>query len=308
MNWLWAQPGGRTTYTAQHVNIFAGMVRRHLTLPHRIACVTDTPEGIDRDIEIIPPPHEFEDVRIPTWGMLRPQCFRRLSMFRRDAAKIFGKRFVCMDLDCVISGNLDPLFDVKTDFKMFAGTARNRLYNGSMMLIEAGARPQVYEQFTPAGAVEAGKKYLGSDQAWISHVLGPGEATWGPMDGVHWYKSPDVGHRSQRRIMFFVGKVKPWELVVENEDPWVIEHYRAGKRGKCLMLGHNGGVWSDAAVALKRHGRGLPIIASPEASRYCDDVYAVAAEDVQADRLARMHGYESVWCGRSEADIRAFAA
>jgi hypothetical protein len=98
--------------------------------------------------------------------------------------EIFGKRFVCMDLDCVITGNLDPLFDVPDDFKIFHGTGGGRPYNGSMILMTAGARSQVYEQFNQEAAVEAGNKFLGSDQAWISQVLGPDEATWGPADGV----------------------------------------------------------------------------------------------------------------------------
>src|SRR4051812_18068532 len=96
--WLWLQPDSLVDYSAQHVYIFADMVHRNLSIPHRVACVTDTPEGVDPSITIIPPPREFEDVRIPTWGEHKPQCLRRLSMFRRDAAEIFGQRFVCMDL------------------------------------------------------------------------------------------------------------------------------------------------------------------------------------------------------------------
>src|SRR3546814_18283214 len=85
------------------------MVSRNLSMPHRIACVTDMPEGIDRSVEIITPPGEFLDISNPRWSNGRPQCYRRLSMFRRDAGAIFGERFVSMDLDVVVGGPLAPL-------------------------------------------------------------------------------------------------------------------------------------------------------------------------------------------------------
>lgn len=224
LTWLWRQPDSWEDYTAYHVNVFADMVRRNLSITHRIACVTDTPEGIDTSITIIPPPREFEDVRIPTWGEHKPQCLRRLSMFRRDAAQIFGQRFVCMDLDCVISDSLDPLFATDALFKICSGTQRGRLYNGSMMLITAGSRPQVYERFTPELAIVAGNRFLGSDQAWISYILGPGEPIWGPEDGVCWR---DVPHLSgQCRITFYPGLPKPWEIIKFRPTGWVAEYYR----------------------------------------------------------------------------------
>src|SRR5690606_10463870 len=105
----WSQPVGKTTYTRDHVLIWADMVRRNLSMPHRIACVTDLVDELP-GVEIIAPPREFEAVRIPTWGSGRPQCLRRLTMFAPDAAKVFGERFVCMDLDSIVGGPLDPLF------------------------------------------------------------------------------------------------------------------------------------------------------------------------------------------------------
>ncbi len=38
------------------------------------------------------------------------------------AAEIFDERFVCMDLDCVIGGELDSFFDTDAEFKMAQGT------------------------------------------------------------------------------------------------------------------------------------------------------------------------------------------
>ncbi len=300
MTWFWAQPGGRTHYSAQHVNIWADMVRRHLTIPHRLACVTDIPAGIDPSIEIIDSPRDFEDVRIPTWGPDKPQCLRRLAMFAPDAGERFGERFVSMDMDCVIADSLDPLFDTDADFKMYRGTSGERPYNGSMLLMTAGARPQVYDRFTPEGAAEAGQKYVGSDQAWISHVLGRGEATWGPEDGVCWYSRMGMRLTPNPRLLFFPGTPKPWEVADRNQNPFVVEHYRAEGRGRCLVLGYGPTVWADAEAAM-RDGPYAAVIASPEAAEHwTGEVFAIARHDRHAERIARMNGFEPVFCGRSE--------
>jgi hypothetical protein len=226
LTWFWRQEKSRAHYLAEHVNIWADMVRRNLSMPHRIACVTDNPEGIDPSVKIIKPPGDFLDITNPRWSNGRPQCYRRLSMFRRDAAKIFGKRFVCMDLDCVIGGPLDPLFDRPEDLVLFKGTLRNRPYNGSMQLITAGCRPQVFEDFSQEAALESGRLFCGSDQAWLAHKLGWNEATWGEADGVHWFgpKYRQSAKVSTPRILFFPGSLKPWNIAPVH--PFTRDHYR----------------------------------------------------------------------------------
>ncbi len=231
--WYWHQQNGRAQFTADAVNVWADMIRRNLSMPHRIACVTDHPEGIDSRVEIIAPPRDFENVRIPTWNEKKPQCLRRLSMFRPDAAEIFGDRFISMDLDCVVTGPLDPLFSGGEDFRMMEGTApRLRPYNGSMLMMTAGARPQVYTEFTPERATLAGKHFLGSDQAWIGFCLGWGEKVWTARDGAVWF-SPRYSFDLPKgcRVMFFPGAPKPWQVTGSRPlDRFVRQHYRASAR------------------------------------------------------------------------------
>lgn len=302
LTWFWTQPGGPAAYTAEHVNIWAAMVRRHLRQPHRLACVTDIPQGIDPSIEIIRPPGEFADIILPSWGPRRPQCLRRLSMFRPDAGALFGQRFVCMDLDCAIGGDLDPLFDTDDEFRIYRGTAKGRPYNGSMMLLKAGARTKVYEGFTPEGAVEAGRRYIGSDQAWISHVLGPHEATWGPEDGACWF-GDRMHTRDNPRVVFFPGSPKPWQVVENDSDPWVAQHYRGARQGRCLVAGYAPNVWEEIDEAMAT-GAFEAVIASPEvAEHWPGSVLAVAADDSHARRLVRMHGFsDAAYCGQTRQE------
>lgn len=229
LSWLWSQPQGRTKFTKQHVAVWADMVRRNLSMPHRIACVTDMalPAGVER----ILPPGDFHDVE-PKWGPRKPNCYRRLAMFRRDAAEIFGERFVCMDLDCVIGGPLDPLFDRRDDLVLFKGTAPDRPYNGSMMLIRAGCRPLVFERFNQTVATISGTKFVGSDQAWLAQCLGRREKVWAERDGVYFYGQGSIysPKTTRPRILFFPGKLKPWVLAPLRIDPFVSSNYRILER------------------------------------------------------------------------------
>lgn len=292
LTWLWAQPGGRSTFTVEHVAIWAAMVRRHLHIPHRLACVTDF-EGLPSHIERIAPPREFENVRIPTWGDERPQCLRRISMFSPYAAATFGERFLCMDLDVVICGDISPMID-GSEFRIAKGTAPERPYNGSMMLIEAGKRSQVYSQFTPENAAKAGRQFVGSDQAWIARCLGPHEAVWDQGDGLCWYGGGKV---EDPRIMFFPGFVKPWTCVEIGEGAFVAENYIGDRSGRCLALGYGPDLWADVQRAIEQPFDA--VIASPEAAKHWPgDILAIAETNAAALRVAHMHGFsEIVPCG-----------
>lgn len=285
LTWLWSQPGGRAQFTAMHVNIWAAMVRRHCTLDIELACVTATPEGIDPSVRIITPPGEWEGLQTTRWKGGRPSCYRRIAMFRPDAAGIFGKRFACMDLDVVIGGNIDDILCRHEDF-VICGPSRegNRwIYNGSLMLMTAGCRSTVYKKFTPAKAEEASRRYVGSDQAWIAYALGRGEATFGPGDGVvRWGQGPGA-------MMFFPGHIKPWDVI---GDPWVAEHYRADGGCSGLILGAKPSVWDEAKQALSS-GPFDKVIALPHAAqRWPGKVDAVAKDMAHAGMLARMLGVD----------------
>jgi hypothetical protein len=207
-----------------------------------------------------------------------------------------------MDIDCLVTGPLDPLFDRDKSFLIYRGTAPGRPYNGSMMLLEAGARPQVYERFNAAEAEKAGQKFIGSDQAWLSYILGPDEATWGVGDGVRWWNRLRREKPAENtRVMFFPGHVKPWEFQNNGMDDWVAERYRRTPQGRCLILGYSESVWDEASDALERDSFDA-VIASPEAAEHWPgDILAIANNDEHALRLARMHGFaENVFCGATE--------
>ncbi|KQX18414.1 MULTISPECIES: hypothetical protein [unclassified Sphingomonas] len=292
LTWLWRQPQSRTSFTAMHVNIWAAMVRRHCTLDIEIACVTDMPDGIDPSIRIITPPGEFVGLQTRRWRGQRPNCYRRLAMFRSDAAGIFGERFVCMDLDVVIAGNIDAILDRPEDLVICGPSQEGPRwrYNGSMLLMTAGARPHVYDDFSLAGAEEASRLFVGSDQAWLGYALGPGEATWSIADGVTRASDSEMG-----RIRFYPGHVKPWD---ELADAWVSEHYRmtGGRHG--LVLGQKRAVWDEAREAMARD-RFDGVIAYPAAAeKWHGPVDAIVESKAEVATFARMLGFDRLTvCG-----------
>jgi hypothetical protein len=231
--WKWPpRKGYRSTFGPDTVNTLRQMVARHYTQPHRFICVTNEPAGIDADVEILPDFGDFAGLLSPH-GERNPSCYRRLRMFHPDAARWFGDRFLSIDLDVVITGDLAPLLERSEDFVIWGDTNPTTLYNGSLVLLSAGARPQVWQKFDPRRSPQAAKAAgcFGSDQGWISHCLGPGEAKFTRIDGVYSYRN-DLKNKphvlpGNARIVVFHGQVDPWAPTAQ-ALPWVRKHYVRG--------------------------------------------------------------------------------
>lgn len=237
VTWKWApKPGYRSTFTAEHVNTLARMVARHYPHPHRVVCVTDDDRGIDPSIGVVPLWGDHGQLLSPH-GAGQPSCYRRLKAFSAEAAELFGERYVSVDLDCVITGDLSPVWNRPEDFCIWGDTNPTTFYNGGMWLLRAGARRQVWETFDPIESPKKSRalKQWGSDQGWIGACLGPDEAKWGCGDGVYSYRNhiapaPVHGGTSGRlppdaRIVFFHGAVDPWGPQAQ-QLAWVREHWR----------------------------------------------------------------------------------
>ncbi len=217
-------------YTAQHVNNLYRSVQKHTTIPHEFICITDDPEGI-------------ECRTIPLWDKCRELggCYNRLYVFSSDMKELIGDRFLCIDLDCVVTGSLDELLSRDEDFiiNKFYGVAKEQYYNGGLFMMDAGARSEVWDRFEQdiEGALEVMDKrkkkreILGTDQAWISHVLGRGEALFDDEeDGVMAYyklrNSRDgVGKELPDKacMVLFAGQIDPFTCYHANR--WIQQHW-----------------------------------------------------------------------------------
>lgn len=229
VGWLWRTHKGTSIYTPEHANTWARMIDRNLSMPHRFVLLTDQPEAdYDPLITAVPLWDDWRNLRNSVGGEDRPQCYPRLKAFSREAGKILGQRFVSIDLDVIVVGDLDPLFDRDEDFLILRRTPVSRdeaktTYQGAMWMMTAGAREKVWTDFKGEQSVAAAAAFIGSDQAWIRHALGPDEQGWTEDDGV--YCSRNLKHSGKfrdkppanARIVFFNGGEKPWEFEARNK-------------------------------------------------------------------------------------------
>lgn len=230
--WRWKPFNGyRSTYGPETVNTLRRMVARHYPEPHRFICVTDDPAGLDAGIEVVPLWNDHAELPHPS-SHRHPSCYRRLKAFAPEIEEKFGKRFVSLDLDCVIVDDLRPLWNRKEEFIGWGGTTSPAsALNGSMFLLKAGARAKVWKDFNPIYSPGLAKSagFYGSDQAWMSYCLNGKEARWTTEDGVYSYRmhvAPKKGRLPDNaRVVFFNGKIDPWSEG-PRDLPWIKEHYR----------------------------------------------------------------------------------
>jgi hypothetical protein len=211
------------------------MVARHYQKPHRFICVTDDGEGLDPGVEVVPLWNDYANIPNPSFKG-GPSCYRRLKLFSRDIGKILGERIVHIDLDVVITGDLSPLFDRAEPFIGWKNTNPMWPLNGSLFMLTAGSHPEVWETFHPirSPAISNAAKCRGSDQGWMSYVLGKNQPTWDRTDGVFSYqdemakrgKSIDRRLPDEARVVVFHGVLDPWSPQAVLLAPWVKEHYR----------------------------------------------------------------------------------
>jgi hypothetical protein len=124
-------------------------------------------------------------------------CFARLRMFDPEWQRAHGidegERIVCIDLDMVVTGELDPLFDRPETFCITqGGNASNPCpYNGCLQMLRAGSHANVWREFSLDAAMRVPFYSFPDDQGWLAAVMA-GAAGWkiGPESGVYVYQKP----------------------------------------------------------------------------------------------------------------------
>jgi hypothetical protein len=208
--WIWGDK-----YSDDHLAKLETGVARHLRQSYRWMVCRPQPE--DRYLTVV------------------PGCFARLRMFDPDWQErngiATGERLVCMDLDSVVTGPLDPLFDRPEPFVILQGAnASNPCpYNGSIMMLRAGYRPDVWSDFSLDVAQTIPRYRFADDQGWLWDRL-PGAAGWkaGTESGIYAFQKPGWPSRgtalpADARLVVFPGYRDPSQFA---ELPWVQQHWR----------------------------------------------------------------------------------
>ena len=213
--WKWR---GTREFTSDHVNALFRAVADNLNLPHRFVCITDDASGLDDNITAIPLP-QFDHIKVRP-GF--PSCYIRLKAFEPEFAKNIGERILTLDLDTAITGNITSLVDRNEDIVLWRCENHRKIkYQGGMHLMDAGARPQVWNDFKGDESYEATKRLglVGSDQAWLTHVLPDDEACWVKTDGIAKTRDCKRSIPAWARMVHFSGLIKPWTVVCKDKYP-----------------------------------------------------------------------------------------
>lgn len=208
--WLWGDK-----YGPDHVARLARGVRKHLCQEHRFCVFNPYPQ----------------DVALTQM----PGCFARLRMFDRQWQKVHGlkegDRLVGMDLDTVITGPLDSLFDRDEPFVILQGAnaANPCPFNGSLQMLRAGAHQEVWSDFSLEAAKTMPFYEFPDDQGWLWHKL-PDAAGWkaGPDSGVYAFQKPGWPRGealpADARLVVFPGWRDPSKFT---HLPWVKDNWAA---------------------------------------------------------------------------------
>lgn len=218
--WLWGEK-----YSPIYVERLHGGVRKHLKQPFRFVCMTESnrianlSNGIER--------HGIEDDKLTEIK----GCFARLRMFDPSwqSQLDINDRIVCLDLDVVITGPLDPLFDRPESLVVLHGAnASNPCpYNCSVMMLRKGAHPELWTDFDINKLDHIPRHEFPDDQGWLWYRA-PKLAGWqvGARSGIYAFHKPGwppgEALPSDARIVAFIGWRDPARF---NRLPWVREHW-----------------------------------------------------------------------------------
>lgn len=217
VTWFWG-----TKYSPKYVERLARGLRRGLTQSHRFIVMTDGRQVLSG--------YECHDISDLVLLNVRG-CFARLRMFDPEWQRSLGLhgRIVCVDLDTVITGNLDPLFNRTEEFVILQGanSANPCPYTACLFMFQDGAHHELWTEFSLEAAEKIPKYEFADDQGWMHHLV-PNAAAWhvGAESGIWSFQkrgwpSDDV-LPSGARMVAFPGARDPSQFV---KLPWIKDHW-----------------------------------------------------------------------------------
>ena len=212
-------------YGSDYVNQLYSGVRRNLKREFRFVCFTDDPSGIRLEVDIQP----LVELDVPEPWQRTP--WLKLALFEDGLADLRGAALY-LDLDIVISGQLDDLFDwhpgrrcIIRDWERWHQRISRRHGlpgNSSVFRFEAGQSGEVLEKFYSEKDQALSRYRVVSGQRYLTEAMGGPD--WWPSDWVVSFKRnciPPVPLNFFRvskvppnaRIVVFHGHPNPHEAI-----------------------------------------------------------------------------------------------
>jgi len=209
----------------EYVKILRDSVARNLSLPHKFVCLTDQ-EISDDGIETLP-------IYAPsTMGNLT-----KLALYNPTYG--FDDRMVCMDIDLVVTGDLDEMFSYDGEIATraaFRSKEQNWVPDGDMSVqnMSYSRRYEIWDKITrQISKIE--KNTSGAERKFYKQWT---RQIWPDMDFIQElfpgqllsFKQDNIrgqGLSKNTRLVSFHGKPKPHELDI----PWIKRNWRRNKGG-----------------------------------------------------------------------------
>jgi hypothetical protein len=231
-------------YPSSYVNCLWSMIQRNTARPTRLVCFTDDPDGIDPEVATFPMPV----LTLP--GSVARLPWRKIGLWAADLPGLSGD-VLFLDLDIVITGSLDDLFDYQPDSTFCVienWTQRGSgIGNTSCYRFRVGAHSYIHERLCrdPAGVTRAHP----NSQTYISRTIT--EKTFWPASWcvsfkhtlippwpLNFFQSAPLP--AETRVVCFTGKPDPdeardgrwpapWHKRVYKHvrpTPWIAEYWR----------------------------------------------------------------------------------
>tara|TARA_B100000214_G_C23961144_1_gene625326 strand:+ start:513 stop:1211 length:699 start_codon:yes stop_codon:yes gene_type:complete len=219
-------------YISKYANVLKNMVKRNCTIDYQFHCITDDPNGLDSDINVIKFP---SDPGIKTW-------WSKLWMFSPEIP--LKGTILYFDLDVIIFNNIDSLFTHNPDkFNIIRDFNRCRVKdwkqsNSSCMKWNAGTMNYLWNDFKSDSAKIMRQNH--GDQDWIMKRA-KDDINWFPDEWIRSYKWEMVGFKDtklltkegkkffrkpadvypENKVAVFHGEPKPFNCA----DEWVVKNW-----------------------------------------------------------------------------------
>ena len=220
-----------TLYGADYVNVLYRAVAANMDRPFRFHCMTDNASGLAPEIEA----HPLPDLNFGP-GEFAFGGWPKLSVFASDLLGLSG-RALFVDLDTVILGKLDPLFDVPGGVVLIREWPRladrlklKRDVRGmsSIFAFTLGRQPHLLEDYMSDPVAARGS--VRHEQAWITRHAQ--DLRFWPEGMVVSFKktlmAPPLLNRlagpkappDDARVLVFHGVPRPIDVVPDRNQRW----------------------------------------------------------------------------------------
>jgi hypothetical protein len=206
-------------YGPEYVNRLYAMVARHLARPFRFVCLTDQPVGVRAEVTCAPLP------QLPPLAQPKERGWLKIGSFAPAVAALLTDVALYLDLDVVIVGALDDLFDAPAGFPMIRDWYHpvRVVGNSSVYRFRPAARGDIFQTFCRhADAIV--RRYRNEQEFLTDYLRQRGELTFWPSA---WCPSYRVGclplwpmrlwqaprAPAGSRIIVFHGEPKPPEAI-----------------------------------------------------------------------------------------------